>query len=94
MKWHTMHDWNIVFDNKYADYFTLMTNDEFVSIICLKTQFGEFSPIMFKLTDATAKLMNQPHFVESITMGLDKVITIEMNDFFGFQDLEENQIEG
>ncbi|UNM90315.1 hypothetical protein [Vagococcus sp. CY52-2] len=89
-----MHDWNIVFDNKYADYFTLMTNDQYVSIICLKTQFGEFSPIMFELTDVTTKLMNQPHFVESITMGLDKVITIEMNDFFGFQDLEENQIEG
>lgn len=94
MTWHTMHDWNIVFDNKYADYFTLMTNDQYVSIICLKTQFGEFSPIMFELTDVTAKLMNQPHFVESITMGLDKVITIEMNDFFGFPDLEENQIEG
>lgn len=70
-----------------------MSNERYVTIICLKTRFSDFSPIIFELTDSTAKLRNQPHFVELITISLDKVITIEYNDFFGFQDLEENQTE-
>lgn len=93
MEWNTMYDWKIIFDNKYEDHFTLMSNEQYVTVICLKTQFSDFTPIVFELTESSAKLMSQPHFVESVTIGLDKIITIEFNEFFGFQDLEENNIE-
>ena len=83
MEWNTMYDWKIIFDNKYEDHFTLMSNEQYVTVICLKTQFSDFSPIVFELTESSAKFM----------IGLDKIITIEFNEFFGFQDLEENNIE-
>lgn len=92
MEYNVMDGWKIKFDKKYDMYFTLTSNEKYVSIISLKQNFGDFPPIIFELSDDKVNIIGKPHFVESIMVTLKKEIIITYNDYFGFEEQEnENQ---
>ena len=90
MEYNVMDGWKIKFDKKYDKYFTLTSNEKYVSIISLNQNFGDFSPLIFELTNDKVNIISKPHLVESIIVSLNKEILITFNNFFGFDEQEED----
>ncbi|MGX7014913.1 hypothetical protein [Vagococcus silagei] len=85
IKHDLMYGWKLI----APEQLSVLTNAEgLVAIVSNNSSFGDIQSLILTLSDTDVTCGTTPHYIYSVSVALDKTITIQTSPFFE-QQLEE-----
>lgn len=85
IKHDLMYGWKLLAHEQLS----VLTNPEgLVAVVSNNSSFGDIQSLILTLSDTDGTCSTMPHYIDSVSVGLDKTITVNTSPFFEQQLVE------